>query len=97
MLAPLLDTRWGYEIMKVGSWVTLYWEMYFALLVLWRPTRYLALIVGVFMHIFIHMGLMVAFFSFISAWCYLAFVPGDWVERMQGYWLDRKERQSALR
>ena len=95
MLAPLLDGPIGYEILRFGTWVTLYWEMYFALLVLWRPTRYLALIVGVLMHLGVHITLMVAFFSFVSLWGYFAFLPHDWVERSVARWRRFRERQGA--
>jgi hypothetical protein len=94
MLAPLLDGKLGYEFLKIGTWVTLYWEVYFGLLVLWRPTRYLALFVGVFMHIGIHVTLIVAFFSAVSVWCYLTFLPHDWVERCISLWQTWKEKRA---
>ena len=95
LLAPILDTRIGYEFLRLGTWVTLYWELYFGLLVLWRPTRYLALAVGVLMHLGIHITLIVAFFSFISMWCYLAFLPHDWVERSLSWWRRRRLERTA--
>lgn len=96
LVAPLLDGRWGYEFLKVGTLVTLYWECFFWLLVLWRPTRWLALVVGTLMHIGIHITLMVAFFSFISIWAYLAFLPDDWVERCEAWWRRRRDRSIAI-
>ena len=90
-----LDGRMGYEFTKIGTYVTLYWETFFWLLVLWRPTRWLAIVVGVLMHIGIHMTLMVAFFSGISMWAYMAFLPYDWVEICQTWWRRRREKRSS--
>ena len=96
LVAPLLDGRAGYELLKIGTMVTLYWECFFWLLVLWRPTRWLALVVGVGLHVGIHMTLMVAFFSFVSMWAYLAFLPDDWVERIEAWWRRRKARSLTI-
>ena len=98
MVSPLLDTRLGYDITQIGTIVTLYWECWFWALVLWRPTRWLALGVGVLLHGGIHVGLMVAFFSFASIWGYLAFLPYDWAERVETWWHRRRlERQQTGR
>ena len=86
LVSPLLDTRIGYDITQIGTIVTLYWECWFWALVLWRPTRWVALVIGVLLHGGIHLGLMVAFFSFASMWGYLAFLPYDWVERLGQGW-----------
>jgi hypothetical protein len=90
LVSPLLDGRFGYEILKVGTYLTLYWECFFWLLVLWRPTRWLAIIIGFAMHAGIHLTLMVAFFSGISMWAYLAFLPYNWVEWCEGWWRQRQ-------
>jgi hypothetical protein len=90
MLSPILDSRWGYDLTQIGTQVTLYWECGFWALVLWRPTRWIALLVGCGIHLGIHVGLMVAFFSFASIWGYLAFLPYDWVERSTAWWKHRQ-------
>jgi len=96
LVAPLLDGRVGYEVTKVGTYVTLYWECFFWLLVLWRPTRWLAIVVGVALHFGIHLTLMVAFFSGISMWAYMAFLPYDWVESCESWWRRRKSRVDGI-
>ncbi|MAY80062.1 MAG: hypothetical protein CL930_04670 [Deltaproteobacteria bacterium] len=89
LVAPLLDTSFGHKLTEIGTAITLYWEVGFIVLVLWRPTRWLTLISGVFIHAGIHLMLMVAFFSSISMWCYLAYLPYDWVERLEKRWQAR--------
>ena len=95
LVAPLLDGRLGYDITQVGTAITLYWEVGFWLFVLWRPTRWAALVVGVLMHAGTHIFLMVAYFSSISVWAYMAYLPHDWVERLTRWWTIRKLRASA--
>ncbi len=90
LLSPILDSRLGYDITQVGTVITLHWEIWFWALVLWRPTRWIALIVGTGIHLGIHIGLMVAFFSFASIWGYLAFLPYDWAERIELWWRRRR-------
>lgn len=66
------------------TWLTLAWEFGFVVLVLWRPTRILALGLGVVMHLGIAVLLMIAPFSFATLACYLLFVDpervGRWVQ-----------------
>jgi len=81
--APLLTTELGQSLLAMATSITCYWEMGFFLLVLWRPTRWLALIMGLGIHLGIHVLLMVAYFSSASVWGYLTFVPYDWVERVR--------------
>ena len=69
-----------------------YWEIGFAAAVLWRPTRWLALGLGLAIHLGIHVALVVGFFSAASVWGYLSFVPYDWVERL---WDWRARRRSG--
>ena len=97
LVAPFLDGRWGYDLTQVGTAVTLYWEVWFWLLVLWRPTRWLALVVGVLMHAGTHIFLMVAYFSSISVWAYFSYLPYDWVERLTRWRAIRKARNSGRR
>lgn len=68
----------------VLTWVTLAWEAGFVVLVLWRPTRILALLIGLLLHLGIAVFLMIAPFSFATLACYLLFVDpsrvGRWVD-----------------
>ena len=89
LVSPALDTAVGYELTKFATLLTMYWECWFWLMVLWRPTRWLALGIGVGMHLGVHIGLMVAFFSFASMWGYLAFLPYDWAEKLEMRWRRR--------
>ncbi len=66
-----------YAFLALGTWVTLIWEIGFPFMVLWRPTRLLALALGVFIHGGIAAGMMVASFSFASVWGYWAFLDQD--------------------
>jgi len=90
MVALLVTTQWGQTLLEVGTFVSLYWEVGFALMILWRPTRWLALVLGVLIHLGIHLTLVVAFFSAASVWGYLAFVPYDWVEQLRDWWARRR-------
>lgn len=81
-----------YVTLVIGTYVTLYWELLFPALVLWRPTRILALWIGVFVHIGIALTMMVASFSFASLWGYIAFLDP---RRLSGL-LDRFERAVGL-
>lgn len=76
----------------VGTFVTLWWELLFPALVLWRPTRIAALVLGVFIHGGIALFMLVASFSFASVWAYLAFLRPAWVSAQ----LDRMERALGL-
>jgi hypothetical protein len=46
----------------------------------------------VFMHIGTHVFLMVAYFSIVSVWAYLAYLPYDWVEQLTRWRAIRKAR-----
>lgn len=81
-----------YVTLVVGTYVTLYWELLFPVLVLWRPTRIVALVTGLFIHVGIALTMMVASFSFVSMWGYLTFVNP---RRLSGL-LDRFERAVGL-
>ena len=83
---PMLDTQLGHDFLEILTYTTMYWEFSFPLLMLWRPTRWLGLLIGLGMHAGIHITLMVAFFSAASVWGYLAFLPYDWVERLEARW-----------
>jgi hypothetical protein len=69
----LLDHRVVHWLASLGTWVTLGWELSFGLLVLWRPTRWLALVLGLALHMGIFSTMMVGAFSPAMVWCYQAF------------------------
>jgi hypothetical protein len=77
------------SLMMFGTWLTLFWEMGFGLLVLWRPTRIAALFIGLVIHGGIFSGMMVGAFSFIMLWTYQAWLPPDWLQRLQDWWHER--------
>jgi len=77
VLEPLLQSGFVQDLMWLATYITVVWEAGFGLLVLWKPTRYLAVIVGVLVHGGIALSLMVGAFSVIMIWGYLAFLPPD--------------------
>lgn len=64
--------------LKLLTWLTLGWELLFPLMVLWRPTRTLALWVGLLIHVGIALTMMVGSFSYAMVWGYLAFMGPGW-------------------
>ncbi len=79
LLEPVLSSWPGQLLLSASTWVTLVWELAFAVMVLWRPTRRWALIIGLVVHAGIAATMMVGSFSFATTWCYLAFLPPSWV------------------
>ena len=71
------------------TYVTVYWELLWPLLVLWRPTRRLAIGVGLVIHAGIAATLMVAQFSAAATLGYLAYLDpervGAWLHRRLGW------------
>jgi hypothetical protein len=65
------------------TWVTVWWETLFPLLVLWRPTRRWTLWLGVFMHVGIFLLVEVGWFSFYTLALYAAWIPDRFWERRQ--------------
>jgi hypothetical protein len=86
LVEPILTTSMGQWCLEMGTYATLYWEIGFTLMVLWRPTRVVALVSGLAIHLGIHVMLMVAYFSSASVWGYLSFVRYDWVEALEARW-----------
>jgi hypothetical protein len=89
LVAPLTETWLGQQFCSVLSDITLYWEIGFPLLVLWRPTRYLALLIGLAVHGGIEAMLCVAWFSFVSVLSYVAYLPDGWIDRVVA-WKQRR-------
>lgn len=64
----------GQALCRLGTWVTLGWELAWPALVLWGPTRAAALAVGVGVHAGIFGLMMVGSFSPAMLWTYLAWL-----------------------
>jgi hypothetical protein len=91
----LVGTAAGQALCRLGTWVSMGWELGFCLLVLWRPTRRLALALGVVFHLSIA-GLMgIDTFGFAALWGYLAFVDPDWLGARVGALGDRLRGRPA--
>jgi hypothetical protein len=58
----------------VGTYLTLLWELGFPFLVLWRPTRYFVLVLGVVMHLGILAAMEIGPFHFVMLAAYPAFL-----------------------
>jgi hypothetical protein len=63
------------------SYVSLLFETFFPLLVLWRPTRKWTLWFGVLFHLGIFLAIEVGWFSFYTLSLYGAWVPGEFWDR----------------
>ena len=87
LLDPLLAWRPMQFLMQIGTWVTLAWELLFPILVLFAPTRLIAILIGVGVHTGIGAFVMVGSFSLGIMWTYLAFLDPDalgcWVGRQR--------------
>lgn len=94
LVSPEFFASWPvYALTVAGTVVTLYWELLFPLLMLWRPTRIAALVLGVCIHSGIALMMMVASFSFATLWGYLAYVDPRRLSRL----CDRVEELLGLR
>lgn len=78
----LLDTPWVHPVLQLATWTTLAWEAGFAILVLWRPTRLLAMAVGVAVHLGIFGLMNVGTFSFAMLWAYPFLLRHEWADRL---------------
>lgn len=78
-------------LLKLGTWVTLAWELAFPLLILSARTRRDTLLVGLVLHAGIALTMMVGTFSYIMVWGYLAFLGPDWAARLAA-WLPGSEK-----
>lgn len=89
-MAHALIARWPWFtdlplwISAPASWLTLGWELFFPLLVLWRRTRYAALAYGVLLHLGIFALMEVTHFSFTTLAWYWLFIPAVVVMDLAG-------------
>jgi hypothetical protein len=88
-------TRWSFAqfpvplfACKLLTWGTLFFEIFFPLLVLFRWTRGMTLLAGVALHLGILLTMEIGWFSQVTLCWYLLFVPGErlaaWLHRMLG-------------
>jgi uncharacterized membrane protein YphA (DoxX/SURF4 family) len=92
VLCDLTLARWSYVqlpippvLLRLASWLVLSWEVSFPLLVCWRPTRLVALWIGVLFHLGIGLSMELGGFAFYMLCLYLPLVPWE-------RWTWRKER-----
>jgi hypothetical protein len=81
-------SRWSYAQLPLPLWVTapatylsLGWEVFFPLLVLWRRTRKWALWFGVLFHLGIWLTIEVGWFSFYMLALYGVWIPDEFWDR----------------
>jgi hypothetical protein len=71
-----------YPFIQVLTWLVLFWELGFPLLVAMRPFRNLTLWAGVFLHVGLAISLQLGLFSFYMLCLYLPLVPWErWADR----------------
>lgn len=75
LLDPLLALPAVRAAAAGATWATLAWELAFPALVLWAPTRRVALLAGVLVHGGIWLTMRVGAFTPAMLWGYLAFLP----------------------
>jgi hypothetical protein len=89
VLCDLTLSRWSYgqwpiwpALLRVASWVVMSWEVSFPLLICWRPTRLLALWLGVAFHLGIGISMELGGFALYMLCFYLPLVPWEkWCRR----------------
>ncbi len=84
VLGDLTLARWSYAQVPLPAAITtamtytvLAWEVSFPLLVLWRPTRVAALVLGVLFHVGIGLSLELGGFAFYMLCLYLPLLPWE--------------------
>lgn len=91
VLCDLALARWSYvqwpiwpTLLRISSWVVMSWEVTFPLLVCWRPTRVLALGMGVAFHLGIGLSMELGGFPLYMLCFYLPLVPWEkWSGRIR--------------
>jgi hypothetical protein len=78
-------TRWSYAQLPVPYWITViltyltvWWEVLFLPLMLWKRTRVVILLMGLAMHIGVFISLEVGWFSIYTMAMYAAWIPDSW-------------------
>ncbi len=85
-----------YEFLIKGmSYGSMWLEVMFPVLLLWRPTRYAAVIGGVVLHIGIVYTLPISYFGEFMLALYFVFLPKSWIDRITGAVMKRTRRRSV--
>jgi hypothetical protein len=79
---PYDPPPWSSELLTIATYTTLAWEILFPVLILWRPTRWLALVLGIVMHTTMMVALELGPFSLVMMASYLAFLDPDRVSSL---------------
>lgn len=82
-------------IVALGTYVTLFWELGFAFMLFWPPTRRLALGLGIVLHAGMWLTLEVGPFSFLMMASYIAFLDPHAVARRVRAWRGRPDGRRA--
>ena len=93
LLEPLLASHPVQFMLQLMTWTTLGWELLFPFLVVFRRTRWLALLIGVGVHAGIGAFVMVGSFSLAIMWTYLSFIEPDQLARFWERRVVRADRQ----
>ena len=76
--APVEPPPWSAEVLTLLTYLTLFWELLFPLLILHRVTRRVALVLGIIMHAGMWMTMELGPFAPVMIGSYLAFIdPAD--------------------
>ena len=87
----LFHEYWG--VLGWVSWTVKVFEIMFVPLILYRPTRALAIIYGVLMHLGIGLLTPLMMFSSLMMACYLVFLPTSWMDNWDR-WRQKVWRQN---
>lgn len=81
------------KILRVVTWIVLFWEISFPLLMLSKLTRYFALIIGVAVHLGIILLMKVHWFGYIMLASYIIFIPESWFDRIERFCLSQYKKR----
>lgn len=81
LVEPLLQSDLFVLFSRVATWVTLGWEAGFLLLIAWKPTRLLAIVIGLFVHGGIFFNLSVGSFSTVMLALYITLLDPQKLDR----------------
>jgi hypothetical protein len=92
---PIDLPTWSAEALTIGTYVTLLWEVLFPVMILWRPTRWVTLALGVAMHVGMAVTLELGPFPYIMLGSYVAFLEPDTVPALAARLRARFGRRST--
>ena len=79
---PFDPPLWAAEFLTLGTYLTLFWELLFPVLVLHRTTRMVALAIGVMLHVGMLLTMELGTFPIVMLASYLAFLEPETVPRL---------------